>query len=98
LRLQPFFSAPPILFTLALGRRALPPCIGKAGVCGKKSAQKETSRPTGKMKYSTAPGRGQQFFAAFSRFFNAVSSFSRPFPYLVALAAFQHKIYVVYYL
>jgi hypothetical protein len=69
--------------------------MDREGVCTEKSAQKETSRPTGKMKYSTAPGRGQHFFAPFSGFFSAFSALSRPFPYLVALAAFQHKIYVV---
>jgi hypothetical protein len=42
--------------------RALPPCMAERPVCGKKCAQKETSRATGKMYYSTCIPAGQAFF------------------------------------
>jgi hypothetical protein len=41
----------------------------KRPVCAKKCAQKETSRPTGKLKYSTGAWPGQHFFAGFFGFF-----------------------------
>jgi len=36
--------------------------IDRFPVCAEKSAQKETSHPTGKSYYTTAEGPGQQFF------------------------------------
>jgi hypothetical protein len=51
----------------------------KKAVCAEKSAQKETSRPTGKLKYSTAPRRGQHFFEGFFMNFQGFLPLRAPF-------------------
>jgi hypothetical protein len=64
-----FFGTSYFIYPRMAGIASLYKTTGNA-VRTEKSAQKQTSRPTGKTDYSTAHSPGQQFFAGISGFFS----------------------------